>query len=215
MVVQRRVVLARLWRERDAVRRRPGLSDELVQRLPSAVEGTKNTKFPSPRDLDVEALRIALAAEAARPVPVSLPIPDHPLRTFAMHAHDSCRCYADRWVRSSILAKVVASGERSRANRRVFRDTLVPSWVHASTASAAMYHRVPRLTARSSPRAIAFRTTRSVTPRADASVATVYAGAGRSAPEPTRHRSAASASGSDAICDRSSAALGGSKATSS
>jgi hypothetical protein len=46
MVVERRVVLARLGRERDAVRRRPRLGDELVERLAATVEGTKNTKFP-------------------------------------------------------------------------------------------------------------------------------------------------------------------------
>jgi len=173
MVVERGVVLARLRRECHAVRRRPGLGDELVQRLASTVEGTKNTKFPPARHLDVEPLGIALAAEAARPIPVSVPIPDHPLRTFAMHAHDNCRCYADRRGRSSIWAKDVASGERSCANRRRGRDTSAAGCVHASTTSVAMYQRAPRLTARSSPRPIALRTTRSVTPRVVASVATV------------------------------------------
>jgi hypothetical protein len=63
MVVQTGAVAPRLGSERDAVRRRPGLRHVLVERLAPTFERSKNTKLPTPRDLQVEPLRVAFPLE--------------------------------------------------------------------------------------------------------------------------------------------------------
>ena len=87
MVVEARVMLPRLGRERHRVRRRPDCGDVLVERLAAGVQSGDRAELATPDEFGVELVGVALAVEDARAVAFRLAVPDHPPCALAMHAH--------------------------------------------------------------------------------------------------------------------------------